>query len=68
MGNRPSGSTARSRALWKGINWRTTEGLKANAPTLESCITDRWTKQAENVVSFDSVVIAKRYIGPVARK
>jgi len=35
---------------------------------LESYITDRWTKQAVNVVSFDNVVIAKRYIGPVARK
>ena len=53
---------------WKDINWRTAEGLKANALTLESYITDRWTKQAVNVVSFDSVVIAKRYIGPVARK
>ena len=50
---------------WKGINWRTTEGLKANAPTLESCITDRWTKNPVNVVSFDNLVIAREYIGPV---
>jgi hypothetical protein len=67
MGNRSSGSTARSRALERHqlAHHRRPQGQR---PTLESCITDRWTKQAENVVSFDSVVIAKRYIGPVARK
>jgi len=52
---------------WKGINWRKTEALKANALTLESYITDRWTKNPVNVVSFDNVVIAKRYIGPAAK-
>lgn len=51
---------------WKGINWRKSEGLKANALTLESYITDRWTKHPTNVVSFDNVVIATRYIGPSA--
>ena len=50
---------------WKGFNWRKTEPLKANALTLESYITDRWTKKPTNVVFFDSVVIARRYIGPV---
>jgi hypothetical protein len=50
---------------WKGINWRKTEQLNANALTLESYITDRWTKHPLNVVFFDEVVIAKRYIGPV---
>lgn len=50
---------------WQGINWRKTELLKANALTLESYITDRWTKNPTNVVSFDNVVIARRYIGPV---
>ncbi|MFO1496909.1 MAG: hypothetical protein U1G07_00680 [Verrucomicrobiota bacterium] len=49
---------------WKGINWRKTEELKANALTLETYITDRWTKNALNVVSFDNVVIARKYIGP----
>jgi hypothetical protein len=49
---------------WKGINWRKTETLKANALTLESYITDRWTKNPTNVVSFDNLVIARRYIGP----
>lgn len=53
---------------WKGINWRKSETLKANALTLESYITDRWTKNPTNVVSFDNVVIAKRYIGPAAKQ
>jgi hypothetical protein len=49
---------------WKGINWRKSDTLWANALTLESYITDRWTKNPVNVVFFDNVVIAKRYIGP----
>jgi hypothetical protein len=53
---------------WKGFNWRKTETLKANALTLESYITDRWTKNPTNVVSFDNVVIARRYVGPVLKK
>ena len=52
---------------WTGINWRKTATLKANALTLESYITDRWTKNPVNVVSFDNVVIARRYIGPVGK-
>ncbi len=52
---------------WKGINWRKTSQLKANALTLESYITDRWTKNPTNVVFFDSVVLARRYIGPAGR-
>ena len=52
---------------WKGINWRKTGQLKANALTLESYITDRWTKNPMNVVFFDNVVIARSYIGPVAK-
>ncbi len=51
---------------WKGISWRKTAGLRANALTLESYITDRWTKQAVNLLWFDSVVVARQYIGPVA--
>ena len=50
---------------WKGINWRKTASLKANALTLESYITDRWTKNPTNVVCFDNLVIARGYIGPV---
>lgn len=53
---------------WRGINWRKTSSLKANALTLESYITDRWTKNPVNVVCFDNVVIARRYIGPVGQK
>ena len=53
---------------WKGINWRKAASLRANALTLESYITDRWTKNPVNVVSFDNVVLARRYIGPVGRK
>ncbi|XZE19057.1 hypothetical protein SH449x_004367 [Pirellulaceae bacterium SH449] len=49
---------------WKGINWRTSERLMANALTLESYVTDRWTKNGVNIVYFDNVVIAKSYIGP----
>lgn len=52
------------RGHWKGINWRKTEGLRANAFTLESYVTDRWTKNEVNIVYFDNVVIAKEYIGP----
>lgn len=52
------------RGHWRGINWRTNPKLFANAFTLESYVTDRWTKQKENIVYFDNVVIAKEYIGP----
>lgn len=52
---------------WKGFNWRKTPELRANALTLESYITDRWTKNPVNVVCFDDVVIARRYVGPIAR-
>ena len=49
---------------WRGINWRKAESLKANALTLESYVTDRWTKNPTNVVFFDNLVIALEYIGP----
>ena len=49
---------------WKGISWRTSPTLWANAFTLESYVTDRWTENAVNVVYFDNVVIAKAYVGP----
>jgi hypothetical protein len=51
---------------WKGINWRKSAQLKANALTLESYVTDSWTKNPVNVVFFDNVVIARSYIGPAA--
>jgi len=53
--------------FWRGINWRKTATLKANALTLESYLTDRWTTNPVNVVYFDNVVIARRYIGPAGR-
>ena len=52
------------RGHWRGINWRTSPTLWANAFTLESYVTDRWTRNKINVVYFDNVVIAKAYIGP----
>ena len=52
---------------WTGIPWRKIEQLKANAFTLESYVTDRWTKQKMNRVWFDQVVIASEYIGPMAK-
>ena len=52
---------------WRGINWRKTEGLKANALTLESYVTDRWTKNPVNTVYFDNLVIAREYIGPAGK-
>ena len=52
------------RGHWRGLNWRTSPDLWANAFTLESYVTDRWTTQVENVVGFDNVVIAKKYLGP----
>ncbi len=51
---------------WTGFNWRTDSQLMANSFTLESYVTDRWTKQQENRVFFDNVVIASEYIGPSA--
>lgn len=53
---------------WRGINWRTSPTLFANAFTLESYVTDRWTKQRESIVYFDNVVVAKEYIGPASSK
>ncbi len=52
------------RGHWQGINWRTSPTLWANAFTLESYVTDTWTKNPVNTVCFDNVVIAKEYIGP----
>jgi len=52
------------RGHWKGINWRKSATLWANAFTLESYVTDRWTKNETNIVYFDNVVIAREYIGP----
>lgn len=52
------------RGHWKQINWRKSAGLRANALTLESYVTDRWTKHPTNIVWFDNLVIARRYIGP----
>jgi hypothetical protein len=51
-------------AHWRGFNWRTSPSLWANAFTLESYVTDRWTTQRQNIVYFDNVVIATDYIGP----
>ncbi len=56
------------RGHWRGINWRTSPTLLANAFTLESYVTDRWTKQKVNIVYFDNVVIARQYIGPAGAK
>ncbi|RUL88690.1 hypothetical protein [Tautonia sociabilis] len=52
---------------WTGINWRNDPRLRANALTLESYVTDRWTKNPVNIVLFDNVVISRSYIGPPAR-
>ncbi len=50
---------------WKDISWRTSPTLWANALTLEAYITDRWTKHPINRVTFDNLVVARDYIGPV---
>jgi len=52
---------------WSEINWRKSEELMANALTLETYVTDRWTKNSSNIVWFDNVVIAKSLIGPTGR-
>ena len=52
---------------WRGISWRKTETLKANALTLESYVTDRWTKNPVNTVFFDNLIIAREYIGPAGK-
>ncbi len=49
---------------WRGINWRKSPSLKANALTVESYVTDRWTRQRLNRVWFDNIVVAREYIGP----
>lgn len=51
------------RGHWQGINWRSAPGLMANALTLESYVTDRWTKNKTNIVYFDNLVIAAEYVG-----
>jgi len=51
---------------WRGINWRNSPTLKVNALTLESYVTDSWTKNPINTVYFDNIVIAKEYIGPAS--
>jgi hypothetical protein len=56
------------RGHWRGINWRTPPNLHANALTLESYVTDRWTKQATNLVWFDNLVIARSYVGPAGER
>jgi hypothetical protein len=53
---------------WRGINWRKTASLQANALTLESYVTDRWTKNPTNIVFFDNPVIAREYIGPAGQE
>jgi hypothetical protein len=52
------------RGHWREINWRKSAELKANALTLETYVTDRWTRNLINIVSFDAIVIAREYIGP----
>jgi hypothetical protein len=52
------------RGHWREINWRKSAELKANALTLETYVTDRWTRNPVNIVSFDAIVIAREYIGP----
>jgi hypothetical protein len=52
------------RGHWKGINWRKSATLWANAFTLESYVTDSWTTNKINIVYFDNVVIAREYVGP----
>jgi hypothetical protein len=52
------------RGHWKGLSWRKSPTLRANALTLEAYVTDRWTKNRVNAVFFDNVVIAREYVGP----
>jgi hypothetical protein len=52
---------------WRGINWRKSASLEANALTLESYVTGNWTKNPVNIVFFDNLVIAREYIGPAGR-
>ena len=53
---------------WRGIHWRKSAELQANALTLEAYVTDRWTKNPTNTVCFDNLVIAREYIGPAVLK
>jgi hypothetical protein len=58
----------KSMGHWGGINWRKTPGLKVNALTLESYVTDHWTRNPTNIVYFDNLVIAREYIGPMKQR
>ena len=53
---------------WRGINWRKSPTLHANALTFETYVTDRWTKNKVNIVDFDNLVIAREYIGPTGSR
>ncbi len=53
---------------WRNINWRKSQDLMANALTLESYVTDRWTRHPTNIVYFDNLVVAGEYIGPMSAK
>lgn len=54
------------RGHWRGIDWRKSPTLLANALTVETYVTDRWTQHPTNVVCFDNVAVAKSYLGPTA--
>ena len=54
---------------FEGFDWRTDERLKVNRLWLQWYVSDRVTeggKTDSNTVYFDDVVVAKKYIGPIA--
>ena len=50
-----------------GFNWRTTDDLKLNTFWLMHYVTKAFTNKPVNTVYFDDVVVAREYIGPLAR-
>ena len=56
---------------FEGFSWRTDKRLKINKAMLQWYVSGRVAKNGKsdrNIVYFDNVVIARKYIGPIAAK
>ena len=63
-----SGSWNKDPKPFEGFDWRTDERLKVNRLWLQWYVSDRVTeggKTDTNIVYFDDLVVAKKYIGPI---
>jgi len=51
-----------------GFKWRSTNKLKCNTFWLKYYVTDHSTTVKTNRMRFDHVVVARKYVGPIAKK